>query len=321
MGELQQRKGSVFPDESLLPPVGVIPLGTGNDLARSLGWGAALTDMNALQTYIRRAVFAESALLDQWKLTLRAKHVLPPVLRAREDQEFVGFFTNYFLVGMDARTAYEVGRARQGGIGAWCFRLRCCWPCKFMHGGFFCYGVNAPNPFRCCCCRRRPLNEDLEVHMDSASEPLMFPNEGVQQFTVTNLNSYGAGMSVFSSQEFRDQVSPVDWKLEAFTKNDGKSLVSMTLAKKIIKAPCHNTPIMCQPGRVELRLRKGEHFQLDGEPWLLNSGCTAVIEPYARVHMICPVEHGPGAGAWGRAHKRSFWSAAIDPARQRKYGW
>ena len=62
-----------------MPAVGIIPLGTGNDLARSLGWGPALTETAQLSTYVRRAQLAEVKQVDQWKLTLQAPVDLVPL--------------------------------------------------------------------------------------------------------------------------------------------------------------------------------------------------------------------------------------------------
>merc|ERR1711920_1041199 len=81
----------------------------------------------------------------------------------------------------------------------------------------------------------------------------------------------------------------------------------MTTSKKVLGAPFGSIPIAHQPGHVEMQLRKGEYFQMDGEPWVLNSGCTAIVEPNIRVRMLCPVQDGPGAGVWGGKQKRDFW--------------
>ncbi|CAJ1349332.1 unnamed protein product, partial [Effrenium voratum] len=108
----------------------------------------------------------------------------------------VGYFTNYFSVGMDACTSYEVGRVRSSPVGRCCFRLRCMPPCRFIHGGLLCYGLNGPNCARCLCCRTRALNEDLEVRFDNEDTAFAFKGQ-VRQFTLTNLNSYGAGMCLY----------------------------------------------------------------------------------------------------------------------------
>ena len=34
-----------------------------------------------------------------------------------------GYFTNYFSVGMDAATAYEVAKVRSSRVGRCCFRV------------------------------------------------------------------------------------------------------------------------------------------------------------------------------------------------------
>ncbi|CAJ1339472.1 unnamed protein product, partial [Effrenium voratum] len=87
LSELNERKDRVF-QGIMMPPVGIIPLGTGNDLARSLGWGPVLSDNFQLPCYVHRALRSETVLLDQWQLTLRPSHLLPPSLRQRGTVEF-----------------------------------------------------------------------------------------------------------------------------------------------------------------------------------------------------------------------------------------
>jgi len=311
LSELQARR-AMFEDGT--PPVGIIPMGTGNDLARSLGWGPALSELSQLESYVMRTIHAEIVLLDQWKLTLRPQSMLPPSLRPKEEHrsEYVGYFTNYFSVGMDARTTYEVGKARQGRLGRACFQLRCLWPFSFIHGGFLCYACKAPNVLRVCCCRKKALNKDLSLWFDGSEEAFSFRGrDEFRQFTLTNINSYGAGMALYGKQRFRHAVSPTDWRLEAFTLHGPVSVIGMTTAKKFLGLPCQSCSIRIdhQPARVDLELTRGQYFQMDGEPWYLSAACTATIEPNTQVKMLCPPLNGPGAGVWGSRQERSFWTA------------
>lgn len=210
LSELQKRRKSF----GVVPAVGIIPMGTGNDLARSLGWGPFFSSNRDLASYIRRAIYAKPVLMDQWELKLEPDSFLPPsmVPLFSEKQSNVGYFTNYFSVGMDAQTTHEVARARHTGLGKFCFRCRCCRPCRFIHGGFLCYAFNVPNPLRCFCCRTRTLNKDLDVELDGHTDSFRFDCE-VRQVTFTNLNSYGAGMQLYDqNQSTRPEhlVSPND---------------------------------------------------------------------------------------------------------------
>ncbi len=48
--------------------IGVLPLGTGNDLARVLGWGAALDDDNQLAKLLESFERATTKMLDRWSM-------------------------------------------------------------------------------------------------------------------------------------------------------------------------------------------------------------------------------------------------------------
>lgn len=45
----------------------MVPAGTGNDLARSLGWGAKLRSVAQLVGYVQWTLAADVVPLDQWK--------------------------------------------------------------------------------------------------------------------------------------------------------------------------------------------------------------------------------------------------------------
>merc|ERR1719261_1372015 len=63
--QCQRRKGKLH-----LLPVAVVPLGTGNDLARSLGWGGKMRAVGDIVEYLRLVIEATPVDLDQWRVLL-----------------------------------------------------------------------------------------------------------------------------------------------------------------------------------------------------------------------------------------------------------
>lgn len=82
--------------------VAVMPLGTGNDLARVLGWGPGY-EGKMFGTYLSRVAFAPVMKLDRWRITVEYHTGSPEVL----------YVNNYFSIGMSAKLAFKFHEARQ----------------------------------------------------------------------------------------------------------------------------------------------------------------------------------------------------------------
>ncbi|KAK9099953.1 hypothetical protein Scep_023383 [Stephania cephalantha] len=112
-----------------VPPTGIIPLGTGNDLSRSFGWGGSFPFAwrAAIKKYLSKAISAPVCRLDSWQVVVTMPDVgkvelpycLQPVKEQTLDQDldvnekipqtltcYEGVFYNYFSIGMDAQVAY-----------------------------------------------------------------------------------------------------------------------------------------------------------------------------------------------------------------------
>ncbi|KAM0906732.1 hypothetical protein ACQ4PT_016595 [Festuca glaucescens] len=121
------------------PPVATVPLGTGNNLPYSFGWGKKnpSTDQEAVKSFLGLVKHAKEIKIDSWHLILRmrapkegpcepiAPLELPHSLHAFHrvssgdslDVEgyhtFRGGFWNYFSMGMDAEVSYAFHSERK----------------------------------------------------------------------------------------------------------------------------------------------------------------------------------------------------------------
>ncbi|CAG2106022.1 unnamed protein product [Medioppia subpectinata] len=112
------------------PPLSVLPLGTGNDLARALGWGGSYTD-EPVSKILLNIKDGEVVQLDRWNLKVERNNNISPTEQnaIKEDegakQELpLNVVNNYFSIGVDAHIALSFHEAREAHPERFNSRLR-----------------------------------------------------------------------------------------------------------------------------------------------------------------------------------------------------
>ncbi|CAK9325785.1 unnamed protein product [Citrullus colocynthis] len=275
-----------------VPPVGVIPLGTGNDLSRTFGWGGSFPFAwkSAIKRSLDRATIGQICKLDSWHVILSTPsgenvelpHCMKPTEEHALDESLEieealsekascheGVFYNYFSIGMDAQVAYGFHHLRnekpylaQGPIAN-----------KLIYSGYSCgqgwfFTTCSSDP------SLRGLKNILRMHVKKVNcsdwEQVLIPSS-VRSLVALNLNNYGSGRHPWGNltPEYMEKRGFVeaqvdDGLLEVFGLKQGwhASLVMGELisAKHIVQAAA-----------IRFELRGGEwkdaFLQMDGEPW------------------------------------------------------
>ncbi|XP_026467404.1 eye-specific diacylglycerol kinase-like [Ctenocephalides felis] len=115
---------SVLDQIGVVPPpaVGVLPLGTGNDLARALGWGGGYTD-EPISKILANIGESDTVLLDRWQLKVVPNTSAEANEEGKENLP-LNVVNNYFSLGVDAHIALEFHEAREARPEKFNSRLR-----------------------------------------------------------------------------------------------------------------------------------------------------------------------------------------------------
>uniref|UniRef100_A0A6Q2Z7K2 Diacylglycerol kinase n=1 Tax=Esox lucius TaxID=8010 RepID=A0A6Q2Z7K2_ESOLU len=96
------------------PAVSILPLGTGNDLARTLNWGGGYTDepVSKILSHVEDGNIVQ---LDRWNLVVEPN--LEAAAEEKDDQQAdklpLDVFNNYFSLGFDAHVTLEFHESRE----------------------------------------------------------------------------------------------------------------------------------------------------------------------------------------------------------------
>nr|KAF6359650.1 diacylglycerol kinase kappa [Myotis myotis] len=235
----------------------VIPLGTGNDLARVLGWGAFWNKNKSPLNILNRVEQASVRILDRWSVMIRETPRQTPLLRGQVEMD-IPQFEAAAIQHLESATT-ELNKILKAK-----YPTEMIIPTSSRLKNKMWYGLLGSKELL----QRSYRNLEERVHLECDGEAISLPN--LQGIVVLNITSYAGGINFWGSS-----TATTEYEVPAI--DDGKLEVvaifgSVQMAMSRIINLHHHRIAQCREVMITIDGEEGIPVQVDGEAWVQRPG-------------------------------------------------
>lgn len=267
-------------------PVAILPLGTGNDLARVLGWGSGYNGED-LQMLLYQLEDAQAVGLDRWEvrcLPIGSTSPLTPTAHV---------MNNYMSIGIDAKVALEFHLLRNEVPDL----------CSTRLGNKMLYTLQG---LKAMFDPEVPLSQMVALKVDGEDVQMADDLEGL---IILNIPSYAGGSDLWGQDVSFDVPSFSDGRIEVVG-------ITGCFHMGTIQVKLTNAHRLAQGRTVTITWLTSAHIpvQVDGEPWR-QAPCTISILLKNQATMLKSDPAKFQKASSGR-HRRQLSTSVMPPSER-----
>ncbi|KAG7171806.1 Diacylglycerol kinase theta-like [Homarus americanus] len=256
------------------PACAIVPLGTGNDLARVLRWGPGYNGGEDPINLLKDVIDAEDIRLDRWtvvfhqdeKVEDKQTQTNSTAGSTSEDNTQIFVMNNYFGIGIEAELCLDFHNAREENPNKFNSRLH-------NKGVYVKMGLRKMVSRKLC----KDLHKEIRLEVDGRTVELP-PVEGV---IILNILSWGSGANPWGPEKDDQFNKPNHW--------DGHlEVVGVTGIVHLgqIQSGLRSAIRIAQGGHIRIKLNSELPVQVDGEPWNQAPGEVVVLKSALKATML-----------------------------------